>query len=290
METVAAASLRRLPPGSGNQLITMSNKVLIIVIDGCRPDGIETADTPVIDHLVATGAHTFAAQTVSPSITLPAHFSIFTGRTPLNHGVLVNSGRPGVSPDTVSLFELARYHGRTSAAFYSWEHLRNLAPPGVLAESHLIDTVADPEGDLIIAELAGRRIAAARFDLSFVYLEGVDKAGHEHGWMSASFIEAITIADRAIGRLRDTLATEGVLSDYTTLLLADHGGSGSHHQQPTPEVLTVPFIAHGERITPGFTISRPVSVIDLAPTAAHLMNITPHWLWEGNAITEMLRS
>jgi arylsulfatase A-like enzyme len=102
--------------------------------------------------------------------------------------------------------------------------------------------------------------------------------------LSSLYIETITI-----GRLRDTLATEGVLTSYTTLLLADHGGSGSHHQQPTPEVLTVPFIAHGERITPGFTISRPVSVIDLALTAAHLMNITPHWLWEGNAITEMLR-
>ena len=44
---------------------------ILIVIDGCRPDGIQQADTPAIDSLIARGAYTFNAQSVVPSSTLP---------------------------------------------------------------------------------------------------------------------------------------------------------------------------------------------------------------------------
>ena len=55
---------------------------ILIVIDGCRPDGIQQANTPNIDTLIARGAYTFNAQSVVPSSTLPCHTSMFRGVTP----------------------------------------------------------------------------------------------------------------------------------------------------------------------------------------------------------------
>lgn len=266
----------------------MRSKVLIIVIDGCRPDGIKQADTPAIDALIGAGAHTFNAQTVSPPITLPAHFSIFTSRKPIGHGVTINSGCPSISPEATSLFELARYHDLTCAAFYSWEHLRNLAPPGVMAESHLIDTLNNPNGDREIAALAAERIIASGFDLCFVYLEGTDQIGHRHGWMSASYLKAVATADHAVGLLRQKLDSAGLLDQYTTLLLADHGGLGTHHMDAVPEVMTIPFIIQRPAINSGINIAEPVSVLDVAPTTAYLLNIRPHWLWEGKVLSSVM--
>ena len=71
-----------------------------------------------------------SGQTVSPSLTLPAHFSIFTSLPPYSHGVMTNTAAPDMSGAAQSLFAHIKTLGGTTAAFYSWDHLRNLAFPG----------------------------------------------------------------------------------------------------------------------------------------------------------------
>lgn len=266
------------------------SKVILIVIDGCRPDGIQKATTPTLDRLLVKGSHSFNAKTVTPSLTLPAHLSIFSSRNPIGHNVLTNTGRPEISPDIKTILELAKYNGLSTAAFYSWEHLRNLAPPGVLDQSSLINTLILDETirDRTIVETAAPRICRSAPDCCFIYLEGVDISGHEYGWMSEEYLSAINRADSAIEILLEALTESDLLDSYTILIVSDHGGSGTHHAEPVPEVMLVPWIAFGPPVKENFCIPNEMSVLDVTPTLAWLLDVAPHWEWEGRAIKEML--
>jgi arylsulfatase A-like enzyme len=225
------------------------------------------------------------ASTVSPSITLPCHLSIMSSRTPVSHGVLTNSGSPLIAPDTRTVFEIAKDHGLNTAAFYSWEQLRNLHPPGALDQSVMINTLKIDHGDLLIGEVAADHILKFMPDLSFIYLEGADMAGHAHGWMSPEYLQALSVADQSIGALLEKLEKR---FSCDVVVTSDHGGNGTHHQVDEPEVMTIPFIASGPGFKAGLSITSPLSVLDIAPTLATLLGIAPHRSWEGKAVGEIL--
>ncbi|HET8669507.1 MAG TPA: alkaline phosphatase family protein, partial [Candidatus Saccharimonadales bacterium] len=67
------------------------NYVVIISIDGLRPDAIEQTDTPTLDALRAQGAYSSMAQAVLPSVTLVNHASMLGGMSPAKHGIYWNS-------------------------------------------------------------------------------------------------------------------------------------------------------------------------------------------------------
>ena len=56
--------------------------VLIISVDGLRPDVLLRADTPNMHTLFHNGSFTFWARTTAQSITLPSHVSMLTGVVP----------------------------------------------------------------------------------------------------------------------------------------------------------------------------------------------------------------
>jgi hypothetical protein len=68
--------------------------VLIISVDGLRPEAIQLAETPNLDRLIGQGAVSWRAQTILPSVTLPGHASMLSGSSPEVHGVLWNSYEP----------------------------------------------------------------------------------------------------------------------------------------------------------------------------------------------------
>lgn len=61
----------------------MEMKVLMILVDGMRPDSI--ADIQLAQNLIAASASTMAAKPVMPSVTLPCHMSLFHSVTPSRH-------------------------------------------------------------------------------------------------------------------------------------------------------------------------------------------------------------
>ena len=66
------------------------NLLVLFVIDGMRPDGLQQTDTPHIDNVFQRGAYTCTARTVMPSVTLPAHTSMFRGVEPECHGIITS--------------------------------------------------------------------------------------------------------------------------------------------------------------------------------------------------------
>ena len=259
---------------------------ILIVIDGCRPDGIQQADTPNIDSLIARGAYTFNAQSVVPSSTLPCHTSMFRGVTPSRHGITTNTWVPMVRP-VPSITESAHAMKKKTAFIYNWEQLRDLAVPGSLDFSYFKENLDDPEGDLTIAQIAAEHLAVEQPDFCFVYLGVVDIVGHRHAWMSAEYIEQIGIADQAIGILLEELDKANLLEHYFILVQSDHGGHGKSHGTDLPEDLTIPWIAAGPKIKQTGEIKGLVRIFDTAPTLAHVLDLPMSEDWEGQPIMEI---
>ena len=81
--------------------------MLIVSIDGLRPDLALRAEMPHLRRLLKQGSYTFWAQTIPVAVTLPSHTSMLTG-TPLEvHGIGFNDVQEGppVYPGAVTLFD-----------------------------------------------------------------------------------------------------------------------------------------------------------------------------------------
>ena len=61
------------------------NKVILVSIDGMRPDGVSQCGNPYVEEMKKKGSYTLTAQTVNPSVTLPCHMSMFHSVTPERH-------------------------------------------------------------------------------------------------------------------------------------------------------------------------------------------------------------
>jgi hypothetical protein len=254
--------------------------VILVMIDGLRPDAIAGGHCPTITSLIARGASTLAARSVLPCITLPCHMSIFHSVPPQRHGVTSNDWAPMARP-LPGLMEVARSAGKRCAFFYNWEPLRNVSAPGNLAFSVFHDNVLTASGDDVIAAEAARVLAAERPDFAFVYFGTVDEVGHASGWMSARYLAQAARVDAALGRLLEALPPEAHI-----LLQADHGGFERTHGTDLPENMTIPWMLAGPGVRQGYAINSPVTLLDTAPTLAYLLGLRPHSQWEGRFVAE----
>lgn len=264
------------------------NRTLLVIIDGLRSDALEKAYTPTLDYLINNGSYSYNVKTVKPSITLPSHFSIFTSLEPYSHGVLTNNSLPSMSVAAQSLFYHVKSQSGTVSAFYSWEHLRNLAMPGTMDYS-FFQRINHEKDLVILASSALFHIINQKPNFCFLYFEWTDIIGHKYGWMSSEYLKALESTDHALGVIVDSrrwlLEQEG----FNIVVSSDHGGKEKHHIEDSPEVNAVPFIACGGNIRKNFKIEEDINLLDLAPTIAMLLNISPHFAWQGKEISQIIK-
>ena len=92
-------------PAEGQQ------KVLLIGIDGVRPDVLADVATPNLDRLISEGAFSDQVQTTRPTSSGPAWSSMLTGVWPEKHAVLSNNfqgNEYATYPDFLSRIEQLR--------------------------------------------------------------------------------------------------------------------------------------------------------------------------------------
>jgi predicted AlkP superfamily pyrophosphatase or phosphodiesterase len=245
-----------------------------------RPDGMRQADTPVMDRLVLSGVHTLAARTVMPSITLPCLASLFLSVDPAEHGVTTNTWAPRAST-IPGLMEVLRQGGRSTASFYNWEELRDVSRPGSVRASFFLDNceAENGTGDRALASLAANWLSVNDVDFVFIYLGYVDTAGHAYGWMSDAYLRAIATADQCIGQVLDVLP-----ASVHVVIASDHGGHGHVHGTDCDQDTTIPLICTGPRVPTGEAISEPASILDIAPTIAHLVGVDIPSGWQGKPV------
>lgn len=258
----------------------MANKVLLILVDGMRPDAISTCGTPEFEALLRSGTYTFHGKTVFPPVTLPCHVSLFHSVDPTRHGTYTNTYAQQVRPID-GLIEHLAAEKKTSAFFYTWEQLRDLCTPGKhLSFSWFMSqtTFPCPEAEHQAAEVAKHYIQKLAPDFAFLYLGNTDEAGHDHGWMSPEYLDAVKSAYEEIRDVLDTLP-----KDYVTIITADHGGHDRNHGINIPEDMTIPISFLGGPFAAGRELDT-CSILDLTPTIADLIGIAPDEDWEGTSI------
>jgi predicted AlkP superfamily pyrophosphatase or phosphodiesterase len=264
-----------------------TESVVLFVVDGMRPDGLQQADTPNADRLVAEGSATFTARTVMPSSTLPCHTSLFRGVPSERHGVTTNNWFPPVRP-VPSIIDVVHQAGGTTASFYNWEQLRDLSDPGSLNASFFRASSHDDGGDTVIAEGAAAHFAAGVPTFSFVYFGRTDEVGHDHGWMTDEYIAAIGDADVALGIVLNAIGGAPNGANTTVILTADHGGHDKTHGTESADDMTIPWIMRGPDTPVGHDITQQVQIIDTPATTCRLLRIDPSDVWTGTVVEEVV--
>ena len=271
-------------------------RVVLLSLDGIRPDGLRQARTPNLDRLFARGVFSDTTRDVMPSVTLPNWTTILTGCGPEQHGVTANdwdraspdlpcvAGAAGGYVPSVFSELKAQIPGVRTAFYWNWEPLIGPYDPASLDESAFEENDGY-EGNCAkaLAFLVANRDAPT---LVFLYDVHTDHAGHNHGWMSAPYITAIEEADAAFGRLLFGLARAGLLASTHFLFLTDHGGHGTGHGSDIPEDMIVPWGIVGPGIRKGRELALN-DTVNTAPTILRLFGATPPAHWTGRVPEEL---
>ncbi len=255
-------------------------RVLVIGVDGLRPDVIPLAPMPNLQALMGEGIYSLTAQTVFPSSTLPAFASMFTSVCPEQNGVDWNSYIPdngfALGPN---LFEIAHNAGLRTVMVVGKEKLQQITPPENIDVFEFVNDL-----DSVAAEAAAP-ILAEGFGLAFIHLPLVDILGHEYGWMSPNYIVGAFRADEAIGMILAALDEAGLREETMIIVTADHGGDVVlKHGGRNPAAMTVPWILTGASLKHAGlqgVLQRPISVLDTGATAAYALNLPIPSSWEG---------
>ncbi len=258
----------------------MKNKVILISIDGMRPDGLMQCGNPIVKELMQQGSYTLTAQTVFPSVTLPCHMSMFHSVTPERHGTTTNAYAPQVRPIDGLCEQISRAGG-VCGSFFGWEPIRDLSLPGYLQVAQYMNAYSFDHADGILTDQALAYIDQVQPDFVFLYLVDTDeKGGHDVGWMSDAYLDCISYAIDQVKRVVDACGDR-----YTILVTADHGGHDRMHGTDLPEDMTIPMLFLGKEFEAGKELEN-VSILDIAPTIATIMGVSIPREWEGKVLVE----
>ncbi len=256
------------------------SRVLVISVDGLRPEAIDLAPMPVLQGLMAQGAYTLHAQTVYPSATLPAHASMLTGLCPAQHGVDWNDYLPERGrANGDSVFDIAHRAGLKTVMVFGKQKLIQINDEDALDVLEFVN-----DRDSVVAERAAPLLAAG-FDLALVHLPLVDILGHEYGWLSGDQLIGAVHADEAIGVLLTALDEAGLRGDTLVIVTADHGGHETTHGSRLPEDMTIPWVIAGPRVLPQ-EILGPVNTVDTAATVLYALGLPLPLGMAGLPVTE----
>ncbi len=256
----------------------MDNKVVLVLVDGMRPDGMLGCGNPFAKKFPTLSAHALDAQTVMPSVTLPCHMSLFHSVDPDRHGIVTNTYTPQVRP-IEGLFDRLDRFEKKCAFFNTWEELRDLSRPDHLHTYMCFNQHKQEDTDTKITDAAIKYLVSEQPDFMFVYLGETDElGGHSCGWMSEQYMKSVSKAWDCIERIYHALP-EG----YTLITTADHGGHDRGHGSNMPEDMTIPICFYGPAFAADTEIKN-VSIKDIAPTIAKLLGVPNAKEWEGKAL------
>ncbi len=259
------------------QGISQDASVILISVDGLRPDAITTLGPKKLKNfyrLMQEGAYTLNARTaVDYTITLPNHTGMITSRLvsgPKGHNWVVNKDpEPG---DTIhnnkgeymdSMFSVAHDFGLSTALFasktkfslfdvsYDSEH-GSPDLTGVDNGADKIDLFEQKNLSEPVVDKLERTIKDRRFNLLMLHIRNPDTAGHAMSWTTKKpsfYLKAVLRSDEMIGDVLEHIDEEpGWAGNTYIVLTADHGGltgAKSHSAHKERENFTIPFIVWG---------------------------------------------
>ncbi len=203
-------------------------KLLILGIDGCRPDALLLAQTPNMRALVESGTYSWYALSRPPTKSGPCWSSIMTGVWNDKHGVTDNTfanSRHTQYPHFFKRLKDINPDFKIASLVY-WGGINS----GVTTNADYVRSISDDD------DLAAETINLLNndnYDCIFVQFGEIDAAGHSDNFSpdSPQYIAAIEKIDGLVGNVLAALHNRPAYSqeNWLILTLADHGGNASHH-------------------------------------------------------------
>jgi predicted AlkP superfamily pyrophosphatase or phosphodiesterase len=255
----------------------MKKKVILILADGMRPDAISLCGNDFASKFISERVYYNNARTVMPSVTLPAHVSLFQSVPPGRHGITTNTFTPPVRPIN-GLFEVLKHGEKRSAFFYNWEQLRDLSTPGALDRALFCRYYGDGymAADAQLTQEAVSYMKQGEPDFLFLYLGCPDSAGHAIGYMSDVYLQTVNNAWNCVKTMYEEFS-----KNYTFIVTADHGGHEYSHGTDCPEDMTIPIVID---IAPNTQVKEEATIMDIAPTITKIMGLKPDADWRGTSL------
>jgi predicted AlkP superfamily pyrophosphatase or phosphodiesterase len=212
--------------------------VILVSIDGFRPDYLDRGVTPVLSALAGGGVRGVMRPSF-PSKTFPNHYTLVTGLRPDRHGVVDNNMEdPAIPGVTFRMSNAAAVQDRrwwdaaepiwvtaekakirTATMFWpgSEAAIHGVRPSRWLPYDMKVPSAARVDQVLEWLDLP----SAERPRLVTLYFDVVDTAGHHFGPDSAEVNAAAAEVDAALGRLTAGLQARGLAANL--VVVADHG-------------------------------------------------------------------
>lgn len=277
-------------PAMTGPTVSVTRNVVLVSIDGLRPDAIDTFTAPTLQRLMREGSYSLSARTIMPSTTLPSHTSMLSGEPPDEHGVLWNNVT-SAKADVVELstvFSVAREHGYKTAAFFSKAKFSPLQRPGTLDYSQAPGGWWGRWSSERTSHDVRAYLQTERPNVLFVHLTDPDAAGHSSGWMSDAYGRAVQATDAALAQLLAAAEEAYGAGHYSVLVTADHGGHGYGHGTKDARDVTIPWIAWGQGVKAG-VLDQKIDTFDTAPTVLWLLGVEEPDGWDGEPVVEAFR-
>jgi choline-sulfatase len=276
-----------------------ARNLVLITIDTLRADHVGTygyarAQTPTLDGLARAGVRFERAYSAAP-ITLPSHATILTGRYPPNHGARDNGMAVSQVPTLATELNAKGFKTAAFIAAFPLDHQFGLNRGFEVYSDRLgRDRSGKPANERPAQQVINEAIAWLRSLSSppgppdtpalpaFFLWVHLFEPHAPYGDSSKDrpaidrYDEDIATADREVGRLLKEL--EG-RSDTLVVAASDHGEAFGEHGEYAHSIfiydttLRVPLIMKGPGVPAATMIAVPVTLADVAPTAAHLVGI-----------------
>lgn len=288
--------------------------LLVITIDTLRADhvsayGRDIVSTPNIDRLAREGARFDRALSHVP-LTLPSHSSLFTGMSPLAHGVH-NNGTFVLEDRFTTLAEVLREEDYETGAFvgafpldsrfgiHQGFDLYNDFYPERSNYSAL--TMAERPAPEVV-EPAKEWIAEQQDDRWFCWIHLFDPhfpyqppPPFDEQFAGDPYAGEVAYVDQVMGELFDFLRERGELDDTWIIFTSDHGeGRGDHNEKTHGtfaynSTLWVPLIfRYPEAFAAETVIDERVRLADVMPTVLDYMNLPFPDEVEGTSLRPLL--
>lgn len=271
---------------------TRPARVLIVSMDGLRPDMALRAATPTLHRLMNSGSFSFWARTTALAITLPSHTSMLTGVIPRKHEIEWNKDLPlkePVYPNFPTLFEVAHRRKYTTAMVAGKSKFNTLAKPGTLDWMWI---AAETHGeDAQVAEHAIELLREHQPQVMFIHFPSTDNVGHAKGWGSPEQLATIEAADAQLGKVLAVLEELKLKDETFIIVTSDHGGAGRTHVPDDARSRHIPWIAVGPGVRKNIDLTTyadlTINTEDTFATACHVLKLPLDKRLDGKPVMEI---
>ncbi|MGE6230356.1 alkaline phosphatase family protein [Paenibacillus chitinolyticus] len=260
-------------------------KVLVIGLDGTRPDALQAANAVNLDALAANGAYSWTTKANSNYTWSATGWStIHTGVWYQKHGVKDNTWTGSKFGQYPSLMKRAELYNPalSTASIVHWGPINDKLVEGIDLEK-TVATDAEVVSDTLNLLKTGNP------DFLFLHFDDIDHAGHTYGFSPnvSQYTKAIEGVDAQIGTILDAVKARSTYAqeDWLILVSTDHGGKGTSHGGSSSEETTIFLIASGESTVKG-QLTGTTNQADVMVTALkHLgVPVSSSWNLDGRAV------